>query len=85
MADLLRKLAREDMSTPKIDKDVPIPEWGKVKLTYPFNEMDVGDSFVVPKEKGSSMRNCAFHYSRRWGKEFVTRKVKNGLRVWRTK
>ena len=74
------------MSTPKIDKDVPIPEWGKVKLTYPFNEMEVGDSFVVPKEKGSSMRNCAFHYQRKHGHKYLTRRNRTGthVRVWRT-
>lgn len=70
---------------PKIESNVPIPGIGKTRLNYPFNVMQVGDSFSVPVDKANSMRNCAFHYQRTHGHKFITRRNRAGthVRVWR--
>jgi len=70
---------------PKIETDVPIPTVGKSRLTYPFNAMQVGDSFAVPVSKAASMRNCAHHYQKKHGHKYLTRRNRTGtqVRVWR--
>lgn len=47
-----------------VQKGVPIPS---DRIRYPFQKMEVGDSFVVPHEKALSMRQAAGHYGRRGG------------------
>lgn len=64
----------------KIDKNVPIPPAGQGRpRKYPFDEMDVGDSFF----SGSIASVESSAYSRNDGKKFVLRKVRGGVRVWR--
>lgn len=38
------------MDIPKIESNIPIPEAkrGRIRKKYPFQEMQVGDSFMVP-------------------------------------
>ena len=64
----------------KIEKNVPFPN-----LTYPFKQMEVGDSFFVPEEKVKSMWQSLWNNRLKLGFSFVTRKEKGGVRVWRTK
>ena len=68
----------------KIDKDVDLPERGAGRPnTYPFGEMEVGDSFFVdgiPKER---VRSAANQYGIRHGRKYATRSVDGGIRVWR--
>jgi hypothetical protein len=65
----------------KIDTGVPLP--GSVK--YPFDKLDVGDSFVVGISKRSSVSSAATNYGKRTGTKFVVRKIEDDkLRVWRT-
>lgn len=67
----------------KIDKDVPMPE---VTGTYPFAQMEVGDSFFVPGRTPKQMQNAAANH-RKKGKKFkamqVTEKGVEGTRIWR--
>jgi hypothetical protein len=70
---------------PKIDKNVPIPE-NSGRNKYPWVKLEVGDSFVCPKDISSA----AFQSSgRQWAKrnkvKFVFRNTDEGCRVWRTK
>ena len=57
-----------------------------VRYAYPFEEMEVGDSFCVPVE-GSGDRqkvlNACYRASKKLGWKFQTRKVEDGVRVWR--
>jgi hypothetical protein len=69
----------------KIQKDIPLVSRKK----YSFEEMNIGDSFLVPssdlpeKSKGQSIRSVALRYSKKTGKKFKVSKVEGGIRVWR--
>lgn len=64
----------------KIEKKVPVPTRGK----WPFGDMAVGDSFVVPPELKDGARQAAFAYGSKKNMKFVTRATdEGGLRVWR--
>lgn len=76
----------------EIEKNIPIP--GSSGLKYPFDKMEVGDSFYVElkgDEKAHSvqsnlMTNAKGYAIRRkldW--QFISRKTELGIRVWRIK
>lgn len=82
----------------KIEKDVPLPQGaGRGWRKYPFCDMEVGDSFLVPRDEvklrsvGSNGRlgaatiyTAASQYGRRLGRRFTARKLPDGsVRVWR--
>ncbi len=76
----------------KIEKNIPIPK--KYCLTkYPFQEMEIGDSFFVEcdtKEGRKTMctiNSSKTNYIKRFDPEkmFLMRLVEGGIRVWRTK
>lgn len=69
----------------QIEKSVPVPAT-RVNAVYPFAQMAVGDSFLVPSDqaKAASVRACASAYSKRNGVKFVCKKTDDGIRVWRT-
>lgn len=68
----------------KIDDDIPVPT-GSSRRKYPFDELQVGQSFEVvgkvPNEISGS-KNLAI---KRTGFEFKAAKSDKGVRVWRTK
>jgi len=68
----------------KIEQGVPIP---KLYLSiYPFAEMVVGDSFLVPLKERHRAASAVSSFARKHpGVKFVTRKVAGGIRVWRVK
>lgn len=77
------------MKIGRIEKDVPIPEDGRVK--YPFAELEVGDSFAVHFSNGEKARVQGNLYTAKWraqkrlNRKFVARIVgENKVRVWRT-
>jgi len=79
----------------KIEKDIPIPTQRTKPSSYPFADMQVGDSFFVPCPEGAlmtkfvarvqsavgaqRMRNPEFKFSVRRMQEGETL----GVRVWR--
>lgn len=64
-----------------IESGIPIPD----SVDYPFDKLDVGDSFLVSADKRSSVASIATKYGQRTGTKFVIRKVDdNNVRVWRT-
>ena len=80
-----------------IEKNVPIPRKRGEKSKYPFFEMEIGDSFVVPVKSGqiapkvaNSIRTC-YHNICRYNKDFKSRKFtirildEKSVRCWRTK
>lgn len=80
--------------TYKLEDGVPIPERGrppKGAPKYPFEKMEVGQSFFVPVDVAhiptyrDRIRGAAFYYATKHpGKTFSTHVVEGGIRVWRT-
>jgi len=69
----------------KVDRQIPIPDYGRKpgpRRKYPWLEMEVGDSFLMPKGRTpGSQVHCA---SKRYDRTFMSRKTSKGYRVWRT-
>ena len=51
--------------------------------TYPFRNMEIGQSFDSPLETVRRVRNAAVVWGRRNGKRFVTRRADGVARCWR--
>ena len=79
-----------------IEKGVPIPTWHNNNIDgytgmYPFHDMKVGDSFLIPcspitQDKfGARVSNAGSNYTKRWNSKYrmAYRKVTGGIRVWR--
>lgn len=66
-----------------IDKNVPLPAKATTgrKSKYPFDLMEVGDSFFVPGKV--RMASTVGQASRRLGRRFVWNEETGGVRVWR--
>lgn len=71
----------------KIEKGVPCPYSGRRDgPQYPFSEMEVGDSFLIPKEMNYiNVRYGYFSFVHRRGLDwkFTVRKTPEGHRCWR--
>jgi hypothetical protein len=68
-----------------IDKQGTVPPL-KERVSYPFNKMDVGDSFLLTEyKKAESARVAALLFSKRKSLEwrFGVRKVTEGWRIFR--
>ena len=65
---------------------VPTPHKPTTPSPYPFDALNVGDSFFVP---GATHRTIANHLNRyrskNRNKTLVSRIIDGGLRIWRTK
>ena len=63
----------------QIEKNIPMP------ATFPFKDMDVGDSFLVPSEiQRATVSNAARRFGNLNGMKFTVRLIsKNTLRCWR--
>jgi hypothetical protein len=71
------------------ETDVPIPPiitTGGRAPKYPFREMEVGDikRFIADLTECKRIQRAAAAYSRRNEVKLLTRKLPDGLRVWRT-
>ena len=68
----------------KIDKGIPVPTTGKSR--YPWNDMEIGDSFLVTEPHDvQRVRQRAFEASRRLNRKFITRSEEpKSVRIWRT-
>lgn len=74
-----------------IEKNIPIPERRAAKFIYPFAEMEIGDSFLVPilkedmKMKRSRITSSINNGRKRTGYKFTSRylEAEGGIRVWR--
>ncbi len=73
----------------EIEKGIPIPKRGSIlrKGKYDFLAvMDIGDSILITDNSEiKNFRSHAHRYAEMAGVEIVTRKMADGLRVWRTK
>ena len=74
-----------------VQKNIPINNVRETKSKYPFNEMDVGDSFFVKCDaetitsKRSTVMSSSIYYGRMAGKKFTSRTFPDGFRIWRVK
>ena len=78
----------------QIESGVEIPPQAQPlrKTKYPFNRLNVGDSFVFPvatdedrEAVQNRLQSAAANWGRSRGMRFVTRRVTQGIRVWRVK
>jgi hypothetical protein len=67
-----------------VDRNIPIPTEPYHKNRFPFNNMSVGDSFVVAHQDRHSVSSAAWIYGNKTGRKFTTRKYLGGIRIWRT-
>ena len=71
----------------KIEKDVPMPETTR-QTTYPFSDMEVGDSFFAPDKTSEQLRNASSHWRKKKGWKFTAQNVieddVQGARIWRS-
>ena len=63
-----------------IDKAIPIPN------RFPFDKMEVGDSFAIPADVPRTTVNVAARrYGDKHNMKFITRQMPDGtIRCWRT-
>ncbi len=61
----------------KIDKNIEIPK------KYPFENMEIGDSFEVSKE--SPVNYSSYLYGKKHNKKFIVKTIGDKKRVWRIK
>ena len=68
-----------------IEKNVPLVQKNGAgrKEKYPFPQMEVGDSFVVPGGIVRSMRVTLRIAGLRHGRTFKAQEQEGGVRVWR--
>jgi hypothetical protein len=67
-----------------IDKNVPLPPPKRgPEATFPWQSMEVGDSFLVEGRSQSSVASHGSLAGQRYGRKFTTRKEGDGVRVWR--
>ena len=68
----------------EIEKNIAIPKIDKTrvgrKTKYPFRQMEIGDSFVAPKNAISAAQT----HSMRHKEKFATRTIDaDNIRIWR--
>lgn len=73
----------------KIEKKVPVPPRAKRSCKYPWDSMEVGDSFVVGQDgpgKSAMASLCHIMGKKRFDGErkFICRQEAKGVRIWRT-
>lgn len=79
--------------TYQIDKDIPVPplpksagrKQGKTRLKYPWPDMEVGDSILVPDVTLETLKTAALAWAKRQGLpwKFTARSNIRGVRIWR--
>jgi hypothetical protein len=66
-----------------IDDDVPLPPTARSWAIYPWDQMQVGQSFEVPGGNIKSLASGAHKAGKVRGCKFVVRPTEAGCRVWR--
>ena len=72
----------------KIDKGKPIPSHGAAVQKYPWDDMEIGDSFFLPGVTRNTLSSAAASAERRQGRKYSVRTLTEGcvkgVRCWRT-
>jgi len=70
----------------KIIKTAPMKSLKKSRESiYPFKQMKIGDSFIVPEKQRDGVNSCIQLRRKETAHRYSTRTVKNGVQVWRVK
>jgi hypothetical protein len=76
----------------KIEKNIPITALYAAQVQYPFGEMQVGDSILVPVPEGqtfgtlrSRLTAASGAYARKNDMKFSQRRIGDAIRIWRIK
>ena len=64
------------------EKGIAMPQ-PRVVYAYPYDEMDVGDSFTVPVQARAKVLNANYRAGKRLQRVFVARTEGDQIRVWR--
>jgi len=71
----------------EIEKNVPLSPH---KTKYPWNDMVVGDSFLVKPKNGQTARSfrcsisaLASHRGKMHNEKYTTREINGNIRIWR--
>lgn len=67
-----------------IEKNVPMPVSRQGKKRWPFDNMEVGDSFGFEPENQKKVAGAASAHGRAYGKKFSVQQTESGPRCWRT-
>jgi hypothetical protein len=69
----------------EVQKNIPIPSAAKTdkRKKYPFDEMDVGDSFFVANMTARALSNSSQWHANKTGKKFTCATEADGARCWR--
>lgn len=70
------------MQVIEIERDVAVPAQRQV-YAYPYEEMEVGDSFCVPAGARQKVLNANYRAGKRLQMRFVARTEGDVVRVWR--
>jgi hypothetical protein len=75
-------MSKKTIPVVSIDSGIPAPE----RASYPYDSLQVGDSFLFPVSKRGSVQSRVNRMKREQGKEFTVKKMdKDTCRVWRIK
>lgn len=85
MMGRIKDKKRRDQVTIDI-QPIPLPPIPGREGVYPFDELEVGQSFFVPfiKEAHEMSGSVTSYNKTRAPKKFASRTVDGGVRVWRT-
>ena len=56
----------------------------RVVYAYPYDEMEIGDSFVVPVASRARVLNANYRAGKRLQRVFIARTEGDQIRIWRT-
>ena len=73
----------EQIGPPPMRKRGCGPAEGMKPFKYPFEQMEVYDSFLASKDERAGATACAHSYGKRHGKRFEYRAFDDGIRIWR--
>ena len=72
-----------------VEKGIPVAMWAR-QGKYPWHEMEVGDSFMVPGLTENKTPTGAYkvtaavaYFNSKHKQKFTARTVEGGMRVWR--
>ncbi len=68
----------------EVERGVSLPS-PRVVYAYPYEEMDVGDSFTVPVSARQKVLNANYRAGKRLGMRFEARTEGDVVRVWRVR
>jgi hypothetical protein len=74
------------MNEVMVEKNIDMPVMRVTASKYPYDEMEVGDSFMVTSERVSMINTmCGVNKKKgvELGMKFIAKRVEGGVRVWR--